>query len=417
MTHESPLNASHTQAEASFLWHGSGSAKSGGSGEGAAVVETFGELEGEYAALRKGCVVIDFPQRGVIRVTGADRVDFLNRMVTNEMKGMRPFGVREAFLLNRKGRIDADLLIVELPEEAFIEVDILVLQAALASLQSFVFGEDIELANATEHMHRLALHGPTSAALLHQVCETMEGPTVADLASSRAVGAAVVRVAGRRVIVDRRDETGEVGFGLLMEREGVAEVYQQILERGLDGASESGDEAAAPEPGGGGGYRLRPAGWGAFNIARVEAGTPIFNLDFAAGSLPAESGVLERRVSFTKGCYPGQEVVARMKSLGHPKQRLVGLRFVDRNEGSLPAEAQPVTGALLSTVDGPDRKAVGAVTSSVRSPMLGDAIICFAQVRWEASGPGTLLEVETDAGPMRVVTRESLEFWRRKNGP
>jgi folate-binding protein YgfZ len=393
----------HQQAEAEFLWYGpTPGAAVGESAQpaGAAVVETFGEIEGEYAALRKGCVVLDLPQRGAVRITGAERVDFLNRMVTQELKGLKPFDTRDAFWLNRRGRIDADLRIIQLSDEMYFDVDALVSAKVVESLMSFIFSEEIELKDHSESMHRLALHGPTAPALLAEISEPVDGPTVGDLAAASA-GAAIVRIAGKRIIVDRRSDVGEIGFGLLMEASAVGDVYEQILERGLDGAHESGA----------GRFKMRPAGWAAYNIARIEAGTPMFNVDFGTNSLPAETGLLDQRVSFTKGCYLGQEVVARMKSLGHPKQTLVGLRITPEFESN-PA-AQPITGAPLTLPGDPDAKPIGAITSSTRSPMLGDAIICFAQVKWDLAKPGTELLVETDAGKVAAKVADSLVFWKR----
>lgn len=407
MATESPLNSLHQQAEASFLWYGGLPAGAVGDEaspaslagvSGAAVVETFGEIEAEYAAIRKGCVVIDTPQRGTVRVSGQERATFLNRMVTQELKGLEPFGVRDAFWLNRRGRIDAQLRMIQLHEEMFIDVDALVAASTASSLGAFVFAEDVEFQDLTQSMHRLALHGPTAAALLAEISEQVEGPSIPDLADAPAEapsGASVVRIAGKRVILDRRSDAGEIGFGLLMETNAVIDVYEQILERGI-GAAKTG---------------LRSAGWAAYNVARIEAGTPLFNVDYGPKSLPAESGVLDRLVSFTKGCYLGQEVVARMKSLGHPKQTLVGLR-ISPPPGA-PEGAQPVTGAALTAASGPADKPVGAVTSSARSPMLGDAMVCFAQVKWDHAKEGAALLVETDAGPMPATVKESLVFWSR----
>lgn len=416
MATESPLNTLHQQAEASFLWYGQtpgGAVGDGAPGDpsssdmGAAVVETFGEIEGEYAALRKGCVVLDTPQCAHIRVRGRDRVEFLNRMVTQELKGLTPFAVREAFWLSRKGRIDADLRLIELPDEMLIATDALVAAAAVASLASFVFSEDVEFTDQTRALHRLALHGPTSAALLAEISEPADGLTIGDLAHSSspgAAGAAIVRIAGHRVVIERISDTGELGFALHMETSAVGEVYEQILERGVDGSRDAGA----------GRFRMRPAGWAAYNIARIEAGTPLFNVDFGTSSLPAETGVLDQRVSFTKGCYLGQEVVARMKSLGHPKQTLVGLRV--QSVGDDPERSQPVTGALVYSAGaepGAEARAVGAVTSSTRSPMLGDEIICFAQVRWDWTRPGTDLLVETDTTRAPAKVTDSLTFWQK----
>ncbi len=408
MSRESPLNPLHQQAEASFLWYGPTPAAPVGDGSqpgGAAVVETFGEIEAEYAAVRKGCVIIDTPQRGALRITGRERVDFLNRMLTQELKGLKPFDTRDTFWLNRRGRVDADLRLIELPEEMFVDVDALACAGAVASLTAFVFSEDVEFKDVSEQFHRLAMHGPSAAALLAEISEPIDGPTVGDLVASSSGGAAIVRIAGRRVIIDRRNDVGETGFGLLMEIEAVGDVYEQILERGLDSDPESGA----------GRFKMRPAGWAAYNIARIEAGVPLFNVDYGPNSLPAETGIIDNRVSFTKGCYLGQEVVARMKSLGHPKQTLVGLRVSPPNvPPEIPPESvQPVTGAPLTLAADPAGKPVGAITSSTRSPMLGDAIICFAQVKWDHTAPGTALLVETDAGPAPATVADSLVFWKR----
>lgn len=427
MAHSSPLTQLHQQAEASFLAYapaGATPAPGDPPQRIAQVVETFGELEGEYAALRKGCVLLDLPQRGTLRVEGADRIDFLNRLVTQELKdastargaapapGLRPFHARRAFWLNRKGRIDADLRLIELPEEMLIDVDVLVAAGAASSLGSFLFSEDVRIQDATDTMHRLAVHGPTAPALLRATSEPHSGPPVADLHPGLAC---VVLIGGRRVVVLRDDTTGDPGLELFMSVDHVAEIYQQLLERGLD------DGAGATHPA----MRLRPAGWHAYNIARIEGGTPLFNLDFGPRSLPHETGVLRDRVSFTKGCYLGQEVVARMESLGHPKQHLVALRIAPPaappppplhaavSPGARAPDAQPITGAPLIAPGDATRTPVGAITSSTRSPMLGDAIIAFAQVRWDLTTPGTELLVDTDAGWASAIVQPVLKFWSR----
>ena len=135
----------------------------------------------------------------------------------------------------------------------------------------------------------------------------------------------------------------------------------------------------------------------------------MFNIDFGVNNLPAETGVIDERVSFRKGCYLGQEVVARMHSLGHPKQKLVSLRV----EAPAGPEAQPVTGAAVAVAGDEERVPVGAVTSSTRSPMLGDACIALAQVKWDHTAPGTALMVQTDAGWRGARVGASLRSWAR----
>lgn len=402
----SPLQAMHEQAEASFLAYGKPDQAAPAA---IPVVETFGELEAEYAAIRKGCVLIDMPQRGAIAVRGADRKTFLNNMLTQELKAQRPFQVRRSFWLNRKGRIEADLRVIMLEDEIIFDLDVLSAARTIETLAAFIIADDVVLDDLTEPRHRLALHGPTALDLLSEVAGPVQGPPLADLGQGQA---ALIKIADHQVLVDRDDQTGDLGLHLLMQRDAASAVHAQLLEAGL------------PNGAGGKRYRLRQAGWHAFNIARIEAGCPIFNLDFSTNNLPAESGVLSDRVSFTKGCYLGQEVVARMHSLGHAKQRLVGLRLQDTAGGAAGGAGagsggQPITGAAVfaqpgaNGADAAAGDAVGAVTSSTRSPMLSDAVLCFAQVKWDAAQTNNRLWVQTDAQLAAAVVQESLVFWTK----
>lgn len=405
----SPLNALHQQAEASFLTYGVGGATTASA---PSVVETFGELEAEYAALRKGCVLLDLPQRGTLRISGSDRIEFLNRMVTQEMKGQKPFQFRNAFWLNRKGRIDADLKFIELGSYMLADLDILRAASTAQSLSAFVITEDVSITNESETMHRLSLHGPTSTGLLRAVSEPMDGPPLSDLGAGQA---ALVRIAGKQVVVHRDDSTGDTGLEMTMHAADVMVIYEQLLERGLNGGDHSPHEPTAKHPLSNAGYRMRPAGWHAYNIARIEAGCPLFHIDFGPDSLPAETGLLSERVSFTKGCYLGQEVVARMHALGHPKQVLTALR-VTPTQPQLDSgrECQPTAGGMVTRLTPEGRQTVGTVTSSTRSPMLGDQILCFAQIRWGAHLAESECEIESDAGFVPAIVAESLKFWSRE---
>ncbi len=419
MARVSPLRKEHQHAEASFLTYGSPSgAEQSGPGPVPAVdvVETFGELESEYAAIRKGALLVDWPQRGTIEVTGADRIEFLNRMVTQGIKDLQSHHTARAFWLNRKGRIDADLRLIELGGRMLIDLDIHAAKATVDGLGGFVFSEDIQLTDRTDALHRMALHGPTGPALLREVSVLASGPSLGDL---RPGMACVVSLDGRKVVVGRWDSTGEVGLELTMDTTDVEFVWRRLIETGVVHNGEHEADAKVGPPVGARRFRLRAGGWAAYNIARIEAGTALFNIDFGPQSLPAESGVIDDRVSFTKGCYLGQEVVARMKSLGHPKQTLVALR-VDRRASELHDTAgmlpmQPVTGGFVYAVpeggSEADAEAVGAVTSSALAPMLSGAPVALAQVKWKWTPPGTKLLVDAENTRLPAVVQDGLRFW------
>lgn len=368
------------------------------------LVETFGELELEYAALRKGCVLLDQPHRATLEITGADRLAFLNRMVTQELKGFGEWQLRRSFWLNRKGRIDADLRIIESGSRTLLDLDVHAAERANTGLSAFIITEDAQIKDLTQSIHRLAMHGPTAAGLLAAVSRPTAGPALVGLGPDQACSASI---AGREVLIARDDTTGEPGFEILIGTADAVAVYQHILERahGHEGSNDAGSRSK---------FGLRPAGWHAFNIARIEAGSPLYNIDFGPDSLPHETGVLHDRVNFKKGCYLGQEIVARMESRGHSKRSLVGFSC-EIADSSVPASERPLpaAGAQIWRTDAPEGEPVGVVTSSTLSPMLGWTPVCFAAVKPEANKPGTRLIVAAEEDRIGAVVQPSLTFWKR----
>jgi len=399
----SPVRPRHLEAEASLLPYGP-------EGTDVELVEHFAPLELEYAAVRKFAALLDLPSRGLVRVTGSDRLDFLNRMLTRELRGknpLTPHHARRSFWLNRKGRIDADLRLIELPACTLLEMDTFSVAPTIEALSRFVFTEDVAFEDATPTLHRFTLLGPTAAELLTTLATHRAG---AALAAMDEGDAAELELAGVPVTVFREDTAAVPGFELIVPAEGALAVYDALLSAGRP-LDEQGRVASVHAPGDSlaARVRLRPIGWHAYNIARIEAGTPLFMLDFGPTNLPAETGVLNDRVNFDKGCYLGQEVVARMHSLGKPKQVLVVLRLEgDRARDEQGHARQPVTGAQVFLRDDPGGEIVGAITSSTISPMLGASAIAFAMVKTKHAEPGTPLAVPAEGDLVDATVHPSL---------
>jgi len=348
---------------------------------GLLVPMVFEHVELEYAAVRKGCALVDLPQSGTIEVTGADRLDFLNNLLTQELKGLEPMRSVRSFWLNRKGRIDADLRLLDMGQEdgqrLHMATDALVAGKTAEALAEFVFAEDVTLTDATESMHRLALHGPRAAQTVMSVADTDEH---VGLEPGRAM---TVMIAGTSVLVEREDSAGELGLVLTMPTSAARRVYERLA--AVDG--------------------VRPCGWMAYNIARIEAGWPLFQIDFTGDNLPAETGVLHDRVSFTKGCYLGQEVVARMQSLGKPKQVLAALRLAEGQDPRLPEERAEIFAQADSD------KPIGTVTSSTIAPMLSATPIALAQVRTAHADAGATLFVLAEGVRTAFEVQPQLASW------
>lgn len=397
MTRRSPLTTQHLERDARLAAYPDPAAPSDPA-KAADLVEAFGPLEIEYAALRKGCVLLDQPHRGTMHIAGDDRIEFLNRMLTQELKGLEPWHSRQSFWLSRKGRVDADIRVTALPDALRFDLDIHRAAHTAETLSSYLFAEDVTLTDASESLHRLGLHGPTAIMLLAAVSTHTDGPATDSLLPGLAC---LVRIADHEVLVERRDSLGEIGIELTCESAAAPAVFNAIADAGT-GESELAERA-----------RLRPAGWHACNIARIESGTPLYFLDFDEQNLPHETGVLRDRVSFTKGCYLGQEVVARMEARGQAKQRLVGLR-IDRPGG--PDAPLPIAGAEIFAepeATSGESKAIGRVTSSTLSPMLGMASIGFAMVRQAHATAGTTLHVVAEGQLVPATVQPDLAFWKR----
>ncbi len=348
----------------------------------ALVPASYGSVEVEYAALRRGCALLDGCARGIIRVRGKDRLDVLQRMLTQDLRGLESGAVRRSFWLNRKGRIDADLSVVAFDDHWLLECDALDAPGAAKSLSSFIFNEDIELVHDAT-LRVLSLAGPSTFEAL-----TAVGADTGVLAPSDA-RSCMVHVAGIPCHAWRLDWFGVPTVHLACAAERAAELWKALLAQ-VDLAH--------------GRRRVRPCGWYAQNIARIEAGEPWCHVDFGRESLPHESGVLRERVSFTKGCYLGQEIVARMESLGKPKQVVTALRIVG---DALPSAGEQV---FSLTEGGGLAEQVGAITSSTLSPMLGAVSIALATVRTAHAAPGTILAVNAEGMTARAVVQPTLRF-------
>jgi aminomethyltransferase len=374
------------------------------------IVSTFGEPQAEYAAIRKAAALLDEPYRGILELTGKDRHLFLNNLLTNQTwDKTRKIGLAEgqgvyAFLLNLKGRIVADMNVIERGDRIWLETDARLVEPLRDVFDKYLFGEQVTMISRVGALHRLTLHGPGAPTLL----EEASGTPVADLAplASRAV-----RLFDSEVVAFRDDVAAVPGIHLIVDADRAANIWTGLV-------SKFGD---SPDLGK---RRLRPAGWAAYNATRIEGGRPLLGIDFEAvpvptayparrqreeqqaetpnvpGVLPVETGQLARAVSFTKGCYLGQEIVARMHARGQVARQIVGLRLED--------DSLPVAGTPVSDPAAPEN-AVGVITSSTVSPVLSRRALCLAFVKKPFIPAGSVVLVPAE-GAIRRATVVALPF-------
>jgi tRNA-modifying protein YgfZ len=306
------------------------------------------ELDAQYRQLREECGLVEEPGRGFVVVKGPEAADYLQGQLTNDVEALEPGDGAYAALLDRKGHMQADMRVLRPGEdpELLLDLEPEGLEAARRHLQIYKIGREVEVEDESEAHSLISLIGPRAvevagtAALPEQACETTKVGGAQCVAVGTAAGIDLIFAAA--------------------ERERVREALLGA------GAVEVSPEAA--------------------EILRIEAGRPRFGAEMGTETMPAEAGIVEQAVSFTKGCYIGQETVARLHYKGKPNRHLRGLRF------SAPAQR----GEPLRLGE----KEVGSVGSAAISPALGP--IGLAILRREAE-PGATLAVGEDGVTAEVV--------------
>ncbi len=299
------------------------------------------ELDGQYRALREEAAMLDRSERGKLLVHGAEAAEYLQGQLTNDVEALEPDRGCYAALLDRKGHMRADMRVLRLSGvhdgSIWIDTEPETTEALRSHLDMYKIGRDVELADESAGWAIVSLLGPAAYEVAGTGSLTPEH-------SQRHF---------RRDGVDVLAVGTDLGVDLIVRAE-EADALRSAL--ASSGAAEITEAAA--------------------EIARVESGRPRFGREMTAATIPAEAGIDERGVSFTKGCYIGQETVARLHYKGKPNRHLRGLRL------SAPAEA----GDELRRGE----KVVGEIGTACLSPVHGP--IALAVVRREAE-PGDTLDV------------------------
>jgi folate-binding protein YgfZ len=320
----------------------------------------------EYRSACEAAVLFDRSHHTKLQIIGPDAAAFLHNLCTNEIKGLKPGQGNEAFLTTGQAKIVAHVFIYR--EVAPGQISSFAMDAGpgenekvLKHLDRYLVSEQVELRDQTEELAQIHLAGPAAKKILDQTVN-VPFPELGRLHTVTATSEA-------SCIIRRNDRVGFVGYDVLCKVDDAPAIARALHAAGAT-----------------------PAGLEAFETLRIEAGTPAFGIDMDESSLPQEVGRIDATISFTKGCYIGQETVARIRTYGHVNRYLVGLKL----RGTTPAP--PGTKILAQD------KEVGIVTSSVYSPRL-DIAIALASLRRGYHEPGNKVEVacENGRGPAEVT--------------
>ncbi len=323
----------------------------------------FGDAKVEYHAARSHVGLIDLSHRGLLQFTGPDRLAFLQGILSNDLRALKPFDGQRAALLTQQGKVVADVRVLCAMNSFYLDFWANLKDAIVTHLNRYLVADEVEIADRSDEYAFLSLQGPRSTELLIALAGDFQCPT-------RAKQHAMAQIDGAAVCVVRDSQIGEIGYDLIIPIASLITVAEKLTELGKTvSAAWVGTEAE--------------------NVLRVEAGTPRYGIDFDHDNLLLEVG-LEDAVSFSKGCYLGQEVVERIRSRGHVNKKLCGLVL----DGQSPAAAGT---ALLA-----DGKEIGKITSSVFSPKL-DRPVALGYVAKEYWNPGTALSRGSSEPAVKAV--------------
>ncbi len=316
-------------------------------------VGCYGDLDLEYRALTDGPALVDRSYRGLLEVKGADRAAWLHNLVTSDVKSLSPGEGRCAFALNLKGRILFEANICFREDSMWIDLDRRSLHPARSHLEKYIITEDVAVCDRSDDFVRLALVGSAAKALLAEM-------GVGHATTMPWLGTTMMTWDDCLIPLIRHDFCGPGAVELLVPAAHAVAVWRRLSDPSRPG-------------------RAVPAGDDAVQVHRIEAGLPWPFREITEEYLPAETRQLDRAVSFTKGCYLGQEVVERMRSRGVVARQLVGVEL----EGT----RVPPTGAKLKT---DDDEPVGQITSACSSVARG-SVIGLGYVKTAHAAVGTCL--------------------------
>ena len=309
--------------------------------------------------MREGAAIGSISARGQIAVAGADRATYLQGLLTNDIVALAEGTGCYAAWLSPQGRMLTDMHVLQSSGMILLDVPLPEVNALLARLDQFLFSEDVRIESLAEAMTSVWINGPQAASVIEHVVHGLGGlQTWPDYRHGTGT------FDGTPVSVARIDQLGVPGYCVFLPRPAESSF--------VAAAVAAGARVVAPE---------------ALHAARIEAGYPLFGVDMTDDTIPLEAGIEERAISFTKGCFVGQEVVIRVlhRGGGRVANNLVGLKL----SGAAAAGAKIVS---------PERE-IGVVTSVATSPRFGT--IALGYVHRDFTVPGT--EVQVGTHPARVV--------------
>jgi len=310
----------------------------------------FKTFEEEYDTVRNAMGLIDFSWRGKILIKGGDRISFLHNLLTNDIKALAPGQGCQAALLSATGKVMADMNVYVYSDKVLLDVEPGLEKKLIELFNKYIINDDVTLEDATAKITHLALAGPESGTFV-------QSAFTEPLFDLKERDHFELRLGIVHITLIHQNRCGEMGYDFLIPSEFIAESFERIKH----GATF---------------YGMKPAGYGIYEALRIEAGIPRYGKDIDETLSLPETGLVEIAASESKGCYPGQEVVARTKTYGGLNRKLMRLTF---DKEKIPAVGDKIYGEVRG-----EEKEIGRLTSAAKTPKSGVGIALLSKGFFEA---------------------------------
>ncbi len=337
------------------------------------VAARVGSMEDDYSVLRHRAGLLDLSHRTVFTITGTGRIKFLQGILTNDATLLTPGRGLYGCILTPKGKMQADLTLYALAESLWVDSEPEVTNTLFQLLDKYTIGTDTTITNRAGGYGVIGVYGPGAATALGSAFPDVSLPN-APLGVTESVWAT------HRMAIAEAGYPGMPGYKLLISMEALEAAWTALRERGA-------------------GAGVTPVGLDALAAVRIETGVPRYGSEMSVENFPPEARIEDRAISYTKGCYMGQETIARIKTYGHVNRLLVGLlpetdRLLERGTKLYHPD---VTSVLR------EKKEAGYVMSSIVSPAL-KRVIALGYLHHTVATPGTSVSVGLDSPiPATVV--------------
>jgi aminomethyltransferase len=336
--------------------------------------KSYGNVLDEYYAVRNNVGILDLSHHGKIELGGKEHIKFLQGILSNDVKKLEEGDGQYATFLTPKGRIVTDMKLYRKGGSVLIELEPGLNEKVIELLLKYRISYKVVIEDLTKRLSLISVQGPNSERLIEKTL----GGKIPDLKEYCFFSG---EINGKELLIAYVNRTGELGFDVFVSSDGTNKIlWESLIAKGQE-------------------FEARPVGLFAFETLRIEAGIPRYGVDMNENTIPIEAG-LWNALSFEKGCYVGQEVIARIKWRGHVNWHLVGLR--------IDGDYTPKENCKILTGE----REVGYITSSSYSPKL-NKIIALGYIRREFNKPGVQVTIKTETNETRSAEVSQLPFYNR----